>query len=137
MIDLDIEGCTTHAVWQATQTRDFERGLDLRWYFFPLSILDIIKNNERVEWNDPKFSLVTNGLDIVNWVGPVLIPIYLLEVLFRGAEKWHVRSKIHILWIGEWWSSFRNTKKKIQKKRKTLKRIKHYNKNKKLSFNFV
>ena len=69
-----------------------------------------IQEESGMEW--PKIQ--SCGLDIVNWVGPVLIPMYLLEVLFRNTKK-----------------------KNPKKKKKTLKRIKHYNKNKKLSFNFV
>ena len=42
-----------------------------------------IQEESGMEW--PKIQ--SSGLDIVNWVGPVLIPMYLLEVLFRGAEK--------------------------------------------------
>ena len=42
-----------------------------------------IQEESGLEW--PKIQ--SSGLDIVNWVGPVLIPMYLLEVLFRGAEK--------------------------------------------------
>ena len=73
-----------------------------------------IQEESGMEW--PKIQ--SSGLDIVNWVGPVLIPMYLLEVLLGGQENDTSGPKSIFFGQASGGPPLEIRKKKIQKKKK-------------------